>query len=238
MTNPAPTSKNKVNDRLRKNVDENNDGIISSEEANSFGSNNNSDNPTETAKENYTALRYGNDKGSISFGQIHKPGDVTAGVMLQTHEGDHKFFMDGDGQRKGWTSSVSPNNFQVTCGSRNEEAQDSMFLHAANGNIVIVATNGKIRMQATDIEMIAVGEGGSKGNIRLKATENIETDSKKLLMNAKNFYKLASSGSAEVVANSQMKIYSSIIRGVSDACALKDSKNAHQKIQVANSFAG
>jgi hypothetical protein len=238
MTNPAPTSKNKVNDRLRKNVDQNNDGIISSEEANSFGNDSDNGNPTETAKENYTALRYGNDKGSISFGHIHKPGDVTAGVMLQTHEGDHKFFMDGDGQRKGWTSSVSPNNFQVTCGHRNEEAQDSMFLHAANGNIVIVATNGKIRMQATDIEMIAVGEGGSKGNIRLKATENIETDSKKLLMNAKNFYKLASSGSAEVVANSQMKIYSSIIRGVSDACALKDSKNAHQKIQVANSFAG
>jgi len=235
MTNPAPTSKNKVNDRLKKNIDANNDGIISSEEANSFG---NSNNPTDTAKENYTALRYGNDKGSISFGHIHKPGDVTAGVMLQTHEGDHKFFMDGDGQRKGWTSSVSPNNFQVTCGHRNEEAEDSMFLHAANGNIVIVATNGKIRMQATDIELIAVGEGGSKGNIRLKATENIETDSKKLLMNAKNFYKLASSGSAEVVANSQMKIYSSIIRGVSDACALKDSKNAHQKIQVANSSAG
>lgn len=223
MTNPAPTSKNKVNDRLRKNVDENNDGIISS------------DNPTETAKENYTALRYGNDKGSISFGQIHKPGDVTAGVMLQTHEGDHKFYMDGDGQRKGWTTSVSPNNFQVSCGTRNEEAQDSMFLHAANGNIVIVATNGKIRMQATDIELIAVGEGGSKGNVRIKATENIETDSKKLLMNAKNFYKLASSGSAEIVANSQMKIYSSIIRGVSDACATKDSKNGHQAIQIKNS---
>lgn len=222
MTNPAPTSKNKVNDRLRKNVDENNDGIISS------------DNPTETAKENYTALRYGNDKGSISFGQIHKQGDVTAGVMLQTHEGDHKFYMDGDGQRKGWTTSISPNNFQVSCGTRNEEAQDSMFLHAANGNIVIIATNGKIRMQATDIELIAVGEGGSKGNVRIKATENIETDSKKLLMNAKNFYKLASSGSAEIVANSQMKIYSSIIRGVSDACATKDSKNGHQAIQIKN----
>jgi len=117
----------------------------------------------------------------------------------------------------------------------NEEAEDSMFLQAVNGNIVILATNGKIRMQATDIELIAVGEGGSKGNVRIKATENIETDSKKLLMNAKNFYKLASSGSAEIVANSQMKIYSSIIRGVTDACASKDSKNAHQRIQVLNS---
>ena len=39
-------------------------------------------NPTITAKQNYTAVKYGNDKGSIKFGHIHKKGDVTAGVML------------------------------------------------------------------------------------------------------------------------------------------------------------
>ena len=31
-----------------------------------------------------------------------------------------------------------------------------------------------------------------------------------------------------------MKIYSSIIRGVSDGCALKDSKNSLQRIQREN----
>ena len=53
-------------------------------------------------------------------------------------------------------------------------------------------------------------------------------------MNAKNHYKLVSPGSGEVVANSVLKIYGSIIRGVSDGCALKDSKNGNQRFQQQN----
>ena len=64
-------------------------------------------NPTITAKQNYTAVKYGNDKGSIKFGHIHKKGDVTAGVMLDTPDGRHQFSLDVDGQRKGWTSSTA-----------------------------------------------------------------------------------------------------------------------------------
>tara|TARA_Y100000022_G_scaffold83195_1_gene71656 strand:+ start:423 stop:1118 length:696 start_codon:yes stop_codon:yes gene_type:complete len=227
----SPTSNNKVNDRLNRNVDANNDGVITEQEARAF---NNQANPTDTAKNNYTGVRYGNDHGSCSFGHIHKPGDVTAGILLQAKDGRHSFFMDNDGQRKGWTSAVAPGNYQVTCGEDNEEAQDSMFFHASNGNIVVLATNGKLRLQATDIELVAVGEGGSKGNIKMVATENISLDSKKLLVTTKNLYKIVSTGSAELVANSQMKIYSSVIRGVSDGCALKDSKNNLQKIQKEN----
>ena len=227
----SPTSNNKVNDRLNRNVDANNDGIITEQEARAFNS---QANPTDTAKNNYTGVRYGNDHGSCSFGHIHKPGDVTAGILLQAKDGRHSFFMDNDGQRKGWTSAVAPGNYQVTCGEDNEEAQDSMFFHASNGNIVVLATNGKLRLQATDIELVAVGEGGSKGNIKMVATENISLDSKKLLVTTKNLYKIVSTGSAELVANSQMKIYSSVIRGVSDGCAIKDSKNNLQKIQREN----
>jgi len=227
----SPTSNNKVNDRLNRNVDADNDGVITEQEARAF---NNQANPTDTAKNNYTGVRYGNDHGSCSFGHIHKPGDVTAGILLQAKDGRHSFFMDNDGQRKGWTSAVAPGNYQVTCGEDNEEAQDSMFFHASNGNIVVLATNGKLRLQATDIELVAVGEGGSKGNIKMVATENISLDSKKLLVTTKNLYKIVSTGSAELVANSQMKIYSSVIRGVSDGCAIKDSKNNLQKIQREN----
>ena len=186
-------------------------------------------NPNDTAKQNYTAIRYGNDHGSIAFGQIHKPGDVTAGVKLQTHEGDHAFFMDKDGPRKGWTTSLSPGNFQVQCGERKEEAEDSMILNALNGNIIICASNGKIRLQATDIELIAVGEGGSKGNIRIDATENISTSSKSFKVTAVNSFKIATPQKGEIVANGLLKIYSSVIRGVTDACAVKDSKNGNQK---------
>lgn len=188
-------------------------------------------NPSDTAKQNYTVLRYGNDHGSISFGSIHQQADVTAAVKIETADARHKILLDKDGDRKGWTSSLSPGNFQVECGSDRKEEDDTLMLNAKNGNILIVASNGKIRLQGTDIELIAVGEGGSKGNIRLKATENIETDSKKLLMNAKVNYKLATPGTGEVISNGVLKMYGSVIRGVTDACAKKDSKFGGQNYQ-------
>jgi len=184
-----------------------------------------------SAKQNYTALRYGNNQGSIAFGQIHKQGDVTSSVMLETPDGEHQLSLDLDGERTGWTVSTSPGNFQVECGSANQEAEDSLVLNAKNGNILITATNGKIRMQGTDIELVAVGEGGAKGNIKMNATESIVTESKKLLMTAKSFYRIASPQTGEVVANGVLKLYSSIIRGVTDAVAVKDSKVAGQRFQ-------
>ena len=184
-----------------------------------------------SAKQNYTAIKYGNNQGTIAFGQIHKQGDVTSAVMLETPDGEHQLSLDLDGERTGWTCSTSPGNFQVECGSANQEAEDSLVLNAKNGNIIIMATNGKIRMQATDIELVAVGEGGAKGNIKMNATESIVTESKKLLMNAKSFYRIASPQTGEVVANGVLKLYSSIIRGVTDAVAVKDSKVGGQRFQ-------
>ena len=221
-----PTSPNCNNDRFSK------------EDAGGAGSPNApraSNRPgTDTAKQNYTAITYGNDHGAISFGHIHKQGDVTAAVMLQTPDGEHQFSLDKDGKRKGWTTSTGPGNFQVECGSANKEAQDSLILNAKNGNIIIKANNGKIRLEGTDIELIAIGEGGSKGNIRLSASENISTDSKKLLMNATSHYKLATSGTGEVISNGVLKMYGSMIQGVTDACSVKDSKVGGQKFQQKN----
>jgi len=186
----------------------------------------------KTAKQNYTAIRYGNDHGSVSFGHIHKDGAVTSDVLLQASDGRHGLTMDKDGPRKGWTTITAPGSISIMGGLDNTEAQDTVFINAQNGNVDIIATNGKIRLQGTDIELIAVGEGGSKGNVRIKANENIELDAdNKVLINAKAMYKLATAGKAEIVANSAMTIYSSVIRGVSDAVANKDSKVGGQDFQ-------
>ena len=214
-----PTSQNSVTDRVSR--------PLSQEQLDSRIA---GGTPTDTAKQNYTAIRYGNDHGAISFGHIHKPGDVTAGVKLQTSDGEHVFMMDKDGQRKGWTTSLSPGNFQVQCGERKEEAEDSMILNALNGNILICASNGKIRLQATDIELIAVGEGGAKVNIRLDATENISTNSKSFKINSVNSLSFNSPSNMEIAANGVLTLYGSIIRGVTDACAVKDSKNCFNRI--------
>jgi hypothetical protein len=188
--------------------------------------------PTNTAKINYTAKRLGNDHGSLSFGAIHKQGDVTADVMLQASDGRHSIILDKDGQRKGCTQITAPGRIAIESGEDRKEAEDTLFIHSWNGNICINASNGKLRLQGTDIELIAVGEGGSKGNIRMKATETIELDAKKVIANAKNLCKIVSSGKVEMAANSCMNIYGSMIRATTDAVANKDSKVGGRNFQV------
>jgi len=186
-----------------------------------------------TSKQNYTEISYGNDHGSINFGYVSKQGDVTADVQLQASDGRHQITLDKDGPRKGCTSITSPGNFQIQCGLDKNEAEDTLFINAVNGNVCIIASNGKLRLQGTDIELVAIGEGGSKGNIRMNAKGgSIEMDAKKVLINASSFCKIASSGKVEVAANSCLSMYGSIIRGVTDACAVKDSKVGGRRFQV------
>mgnify|MGYP006287205921 FL=1 len=188
-----------------------------------------------TAKQNYTAIRYGNDHGSISFGHIHKQGETTSDVMLQASDGRHSIILDKEGPRKGSTQITAPGRISIESAIDKSEAEETLFIHAHNGNIAIIASNGKLRLQGTDIELTAVGEGGSKGNVRIKANGNIELDAdNNLVLYGKTSYNLATAGSAKITAASQMQIYSSLIRGVTDAVANKDSKVAGRAIQKQN----
>ena len=192
----------------------------------------------ELAKKNYDALRYGNRHGGISFGHIHKEGDVTSAVLIQAADAEHSFCMDADGSRKGWTSSIQPGNFQLECGSHpdlgmNEKpevrqkllkATDSLMLNAKNGNICIIANNGNLRFEADNIEFVARGEGTTGGNFKVTATEKVMFHSKEFSVNATSSFKLLTPNKGEIIANGVLKIYSSIIRGVTDASKNKDSK--------------
>ena len=185
--------------------------------------------PTQTAKQNFTAQKQGNDKGSMGFGIIHKQGDVTAGCLIQTPDGEHQFSLDIDGPRKGWTCSTSPGAFEVECGNwpedkeaKTREARDSLILNAKNGNICIVACNGKIRLEATDIEMVTTGEGNTKGNVKVNANENIIMHAeKKFLVTATDLYKISTPGIGQICSSGVLETYGSIYRGVSASITKK-----------------
>jgi len=177
-----------------------------------------------TAKKNYDAIRYGNKDGEIRMGQIAKQGDVISDVLLQGSEGTHVFALDKDGPRKGWTTSISPGNFQLDCGRDNKKEQDTCMIYAENGNIVINAGNGNLRFIANNVEFTVQGDDGSEGNFIVNASQNITLDAKQIQATAKNFLKLSSPARMEVCANENLKMYGGLIQGVSDAVSIKDSK--------------
>ena len=195
----------------------------------------------ENAKMNYTATGYGNDHGGMYFGKIDRFGQVTAGVQLEGKDGRHQLTLDNDGIRKGCTTATSPAKFNIRTGTDNSktlisDAEDTLNLIADNGNITIIASNGKIRLQGTDIEMIAVGEDGSKGNIIMDATETVSIKSKKFLVSSSFMYRISGVGYGEISAVGPLTIYGACIRGFTAATFYKDSKVGGQLIQRLNNI--
>ena len=195
----------------------------------------------ENAKMNYTATGYGNDHGGMYFGKIDRFGQVTAGVQLQAKDGRHQFTLDNDGVRRGCTTSTSPGKFSVrtgtdTSGQIISPAEDTCSIIADNGNITIIASNGKIRLQGTDIEMIAVGEDGSKGNIIMDATESVSIKSKKFLVSSSFLYRISSVGYGEISTCGPLTIYGAAIKGFTAATFYKDSKVGGQLVQRLNNI--
>ena len=191
---------------------------------------------SNTAQSNFNTIYWGQKDASISFGHIHKPGDVIADIFLQAEDGRHHFTMDKNGPRKGWTTSTSPGNFQLLCGMDTPGNKDSALICAENGNIVIRAMNGRIRLEALDIDIIAESVSNTRGNIQIKANEGIKVDCKNLNMTATSSWKIVSTGIGEISANTSMKIYSSMIRGVTDAVANRDCKLGNRKFQRRETF--
>ena len=194
--------------------------------------------PTDTAKQNYTAQTIGkNEKGSVWIGPIHKQGDVTSAVVLRNEQDrTHQLCLDIDGERPGSTTSTSPGKLQMTCGDNMKEAEDSCLIEARNGNIIIKASNGKIRMEATDIEMVTTGEGETKGNVKITSSENIILNCKKLQTNSSVYTKLCSAGDFETAANGVLSTYASLINSITDAVFGKPSKFGGQKERQKNNL--
>ena len=183
---------------------------------------------SETAKCNYTAIQYGNDHGAISFGKVHKKGDVTSSVTLQGKDGRHRLYMDHNGQRPGYTTLTAPGTVAIRCGADLDTEQDGIVFAAENGDIDIIASNGKIRMVADDIEFVATG-GLDQGNIKLTASESIIMNAKKINGTGKNLVRLSTPNTLEIVANGQCKFVAAVMRAATDACSLKDDKYGHKR---------
>jgi len=183
-----------------------------------------------TAKKNHDAIEYGCRHGGISFGIVNQKADCTNSVLIETPDAKHCMYMIDDGGEKGNTTWLTPGKFGIQCGEwpgiddRDERSKKISFeIEANNGDIVLKAENGKIILDADSIEFHATGEGDTKGDIDIRASNNIKLESPNLIC-GHGHTKMVTTGKIEVCANSCMNIYSSIIRGVTDAVAVKDSK--------------
>ena len=165
-------------------------------------------------KKNYWTQAIGTQDAIIQFGGISSEKDVTSSFKVRALDGRHFFTMDQDGQRKGWTTLVSPGATQVITGEDLVKGQNAIFVEAENGDIIIKATDGNIRFEGDKIDFVARQEFNveSHGKIDINA-QNINIDARaRMRVRANQFL--------SVDAPCGIEILSGIIKGVS--CATKE----------------
>jgi len=181
---------------------------------------------------NYHKIRYGTAEGEIKFGHVHTD-NVRSAVMLRSgHTYEHYMTMDGPGGkkfRKHSTNFRGPGAFQVKHGKGVPEDEPAIFLDAENGDIVIRASNGRIRLEALDIDITATG-GNDRGNIQISATDKVITTGNIIDCKAVVAAKFFSNKSVEVCGEGVLNMYGGLTEWCDGSTSVVGSKTSASQV--------
>ena len=160
---------------------------------------------------NYNTQKISTQDAALCFGGISKDKAVISSFEIRARDGRHIFKLDRSGKRKGWTTSISPGNFQVKAGLDNKEGT-TIYVEAENGDVVIKSLKGNIRLEAFEnIELYA------KKNIMMEANSQMDINAQNINVEARFCCTIKATSFLRVNAPNGMEILSNIIRGVSCA---------------------
>jgi hypothetical protein len=180
-------------------------------------------------KTNPDHIVYGNKDGQIEFGKLHLSNvnldsDVTSGVFLQAYDSRHYMTMDIDGVRKGWTLNRCPGTYEILCGTETKEKDLGFFLLSENGDIVIRAPKGRIRLSALDIDIRAIGPDNTRGSINIDSNQSVNIKTGSFDVNASVGMNFFTPYTCNLIANTSMTMASNFINGLTSASKSKPNK--------------
>lgn len=183
-------------------------------------------------KINYDYKRIGTNDAEITFGEVDQ-NNVTSGVTMRVGTPGvdgvpHYFRMDKDGDaiqrgRRG-TIFQCPGAFQVKSGYSVGEGIPGVYIDSQNGDLVL-KSNGRIRIMAENIDLIAEGADGENGVININANEKIIIDSKQSIsiQSTASTY-IFSEKTVEVIGNSICNLYGGLVEILDGPSAKKGSR--------------
>lgn len=197
-------------------------------------------------KTNPDHIIYGNKDGQIEFGKLHLSNvnldsDVTSGVFLQAYDSRHFMSMDVDGVRKGWTLNRCPGTYEILCGTETKERDLGFFLLSENGDIVIRAPKGRIRLSALDIDIRAIGSDNTRGSINIDSNQSVNIKTGSFDVKASVGMNFFTPYTCNIIANTSMTMASNFINGLTSASKSKPNKEgpasqSTQKFEQLSSF--
>lgn len=147
--------------------------------------------------------RIGTTQGELRFGDVHFDGTKLAALIRNTNPSkasDHFMAFGASGKFNGSTWNVCPGAYQIVCGTTPVDGV-SFVTYAKNGDMIIGAPNGRIRIFAKDIELISTGDSNETGFVQISANGGIDISSRTNV-------NIAASANVNVIAERQIQVAS------------------------------
>ena len=172
-------------------------------------------------KENFHPYYIGTEHGRLSFGHLRDSNEIAA-CMLQSGPdgGRHYIVMEETGSAeegtKGSTKSYCPGTFTVKSGKdivNYPEGKDeprnipAIWYEAENGDIIIKAPRGRIKLEAESIELTAKGFDGRTGNILMDADDKIALNAQIVDVKSRVSTKIFSESTVDMIGKGIMNVY-------------------------------
>jgi hypothetical protein len=122
--------------------------------------------------------RIGTTQGELTFGDVMLNGTKLAALIRNSNPSkpsDHFMGLGSSGKFAGSTWNQCPGTYQIICGTTPVD-NVAFFTYAENGDIIIGAPSGRIRMYAKDIDLIATGTDTKTGYVNIIANQGVELD--------------------------------------------------------------
>ena len=198
-------------------------------------------------KENKHPYVAGTEHGYISFGEVNTYANEIEACKLQSGPdgGRHYITMQETGDKemgsKGYTSIVCPGTLTALTGKdivNYPEGSDTprdipaIFYEAENGDIVLTAPRGKIKIAAEAIELIAKGSDGRTGVINLNADDKIILDSQIVDIQSKVSTKIFSEKTVDMIGKGIMNVYGGLVDFADRTSKGKPSKTCGGAVSI------
>ena len=208
-------------------------------------------------KINWFPYVLGNRHGRLSFGS-YRESNQRAGVLIQSGRdaGRHYTVMqstgDADKGSKGSTTSICPGTHTVKAGkdivnytipSITPNNIPAIFYEAENGDIVLTAPHGNVKISAENIELVATGHNNMSGVISLTSNEKINLKSQMIDINSGVSIKIFSESTVDIIGKGILNVYAGLADFADQttkdlgryASKLSDDNSVASKNEVQNS---
>ena len=163
----------------------------------------------------------------VKFGSVSPDKQSIETMRVVANDSRHHFIMN-----ETLKSSVlmSPGKTTIQCGEDVKRDDRALSIRSKNGDILIDATHGRIKIQAKNIEFVAKSDRPEEGNIEFRSDNDFEvTKCRDFIVNSTRNARIDAQNLLGLKSHKEMHFITSLFKGVS-AITLKGKGITDKKL--------